>query len=51
MLVPSRVQGVACIPFGYRRNDDASPLVVHGLGDSAICIHSDGAKAASKSFK
>ena len=50
-LVPSRVQGVACIPYGYRHNDDASPLVAHGLGDSAICIHSDGAKAASKSFE
>ena len=50
-LVPSRVQGVACIPYGYRRDDDASPLVAHGLGDSAICIHSGGARTASKSFK
>ena len=50
-LVPSRVQGVACIPYGYRRDDDASPLVAHGLGDSVICSHSDGAKAASKSFE
>jgi len=25
--------------------------VAHGLGDSAFCIHSDGAKAASKSFE
>jgi len=49
-LVPSHVQGVACIPYGYRRDDDASPLVAHGLGDSAICIHSVGAKATSKSF-
>jgi hypothetical protein len=39
------------IPYGYRRDDDASPLVAHGLGDSAICNHADGAKAASKSFK
>src|SRR5216683_2676019 len=42
---------VACIPYGYRRDDDASPLVAHGLGDSAISIHSDGARAASKSFE
>ena len=50
-LVPSRVQGVAYSPYGYRRDDDASPFVAHGLGDSAFCIHSDGAKAASKSVK
>ena len=50
-LVPSRVHGVACIPYGYRRDGDASPLVAHGLGDSEIHIHSDGAKAASKSFE
>src|ERR1700676_5013561 len=50
-LVPRRVQGVAYSPYGYRRNDDASPLAAHGLGDSAVCIHSDGARAASKSFK
>ena len=31
-LVPSHVQGVACIHYGYRR-DDASPLVAHGLGE------------------
>ncbi|TDN58891.1 hypothetical protein B0G77_8064 [Paraburkholderia sp. BL10I2N1] len=42
-------KGAACIPCGYRR-DDASPLMAHGLGDSAFCIHSDGARAASKSF-
>ena len=30
-LVPSRVQGVACSPCGYRRDDDASPLAAHGL--------------------
>ena len=47
--VPSRVQGVACTARGYRRVDDASPLVAHGLGDSAICSHADGARAASKS--
>jgi hypothetical protein len=48
--VPSRVQGVACTARGYRRVDDASPLVAHGLGDSAICIHADGTRAASKSL-
>jgi Co/Zn/Cd efflux system component len=31
-------------------DDDASPFVAHGLGDSSICIPSGGAKAASKSF-
>lgn len=49
-LVPGRVQGVVCIPRGYRHDDDASPLMAHGLGDSAFCIRSDGARAASKSF-
>ena len=49
-LVPSRVQGVAYIARGYRRIDDASPLVAHGLGDSVIRIHSDGTRAASKSL-
>ena len=38
-LVPSRVQGVACIPCGYRRDGDASPLMARGLGDPGICIH------------
>jgi hypothetical protein len=49
-LVPGRVQGSACIPCGYRHDDDASPLMAHGLGDSAFCIRSDGTRAASKSF-
>jgi hypothetical protein len=49
-LVPSRVQGVAHIPFGCHLDDDASPCLAHGLGDSSICNHSDGAKTASKSF-
>ena len=32
-LVPSHVQGVACIRYGYRRDDNASPWVAHDLGD------------------
>jgi hypothetical protein len=43
--------GGVCIPCGYRHDDDASPLMAHGLGDSAFCIRSDGARAASKSFE
>lgn len=42
--------GGVCIPCGYRHDDDTSPLMAHGLGDSAFCIRSDGARAASKSF-
>ena len=49
-LVPSRVQGVAHSPYGCRRGD-ASPQVAHGLGDSAICTASGGAKALSKSLE
>jgi hypothetical protein len=41
--------GGVCIPCGYRHDDDTSPLMAHGLGDSAFCIRSDGARAASKS--